>query len=59
MGIYNSCIYLGMMTGSALFGMALKKIGYPLGFAVAGTAVLGTLLLFIVLIGEKESIPSQ
>ena len=36
MGMYNSCIYLGMMAGSAGMGVALKRIGYPAGFAVAG-----------------------
>ena len=46
MGMYNSCIYLGMMAGSAVMGMALKRIGYPAGFAVAGVVALMTVLLF-------------
>lgn len=42
MGMYNSCIYLGMMTGSAALGITLKSIGYQLGFAAAGgVALLG------------------
>ena len=55
MGIYNSCIYLGMMTGSTMMGMALRRIGYPLGFAVAGAVELATLFLFIMLIGRKTA----
>jgi len=39
MGMYNSCIYLGMMCGSTVMGITLKRIGYPLGFAAAGNAV--------------------
>ncbi len=46
MGMYNSCIYLGMMTGSTVMGVALKKIGYPLGFAVAGVVALVALCWF-------------
>lgn len=52
MGMYNSCIYLGMMTGSTGMGLALKWIGYPVGFAAAGAVVLGTLLLFFVMMRE-------
>jgi MFS family permease len=40
MGMYNSCIYLGMMIGSTAMGFALQRIGYPLGFAAAGAAAL-------------------
>lgn len=46
MGMYNSCIYLGMMSGSTVMGMALKRIGYPLGFAVAGGVALVVLVQF-------------
>jgi MFS family permease len=46
MGMYNSCIYLGMMCGSTAMGIALKKIGYPLGFAAAGFSSLFALVLF-------------
>lgn len=47
MGMYNSCIYLGMMAGSTVMGIALKRIGYPLGFAAAGGVILVSLALFV------------
>jgi DHA1 family multidrug resistance protein-like MFS transporter len=54
MGMYNSCIYLGMMSGSTAMGITLKRIGYPTGFAVAGGVALGTLLLFFMMMREKQ-----
>ncbi|MDD2850643.1 MAG: MFS transporter [Desulfuromonadaceae bacterium] len=54
MGMYNSCIYLGMMFGSTAFGVALKKVGYPYGFIVAGGVVLLTRLLFGVMMQKAE-----
>ena len=53
MGMYNSCIYLGMMSGSTVMGMALKQIGYPLGFAAAGCVSLAALVLFFLMMREK------
>jgi MFS family permease len=53
MGMYNSCIYLGMMAGSTVMGIALKRIGYPLGFAAAGSVNLVALVLFFLLMREK------
>jgi len=52
MGMYNSCIYLGMMTGATVMGLALEKIGYPTGFAFAGIVSLLALLLFLLLMGR-------
>ena len=49
MGMYNSCIYLGMMFGSTVMGLALKRIGYPLGFTLAGVTALVSLLLFVLM----------
>lgn len=46
MGMYNSCIYLGMMTGSTAMGVAFKWVDYPVGFAAAGVIALGTMVLF-------------
>lgn len=46
MGMYNSCIYLGMMCGSTVMGVTLKQIGYPTGFAAAGCSSLLALILF-------------
>jgi MFS family permease len=53
MGMYNSCIYLGMMAGSTVMGIALKRIGYPLGFAAAGSVNLVALVLFFLMMREK------
>jgi MFS family permease len=50
MGMYNSCIYLGMMSGSAALGLALKHIGYPVGFAVAGCVAVAALCWFILML---------
>jgi predicted MFS family arabinose efflux permease len=54
MGMYNSCIYLGMMSGSTIMGMALKRIGYPVGFAVAGSVSLFALVLFFLMMRGKH-----
>lgn len=53
MGLYNSCIYLGMMCGSTVMGLALKRIGYPLGFAAAGAVALVALGLFLFMFRER------
>lgn len=52
MGMYNSCIYLGMMAGATLMGAALDRIGYPAGFAAGGGVVLLTMVLFLLLMRE-------
>ena len=54
MGMYNSCVYLGMMAGSAVMGLALKWIGYPIGFAAAGSMALITLLFFLLMMRENK-----
>jgi MFS family permease len=54
MGMYNSCIYLGMMSGSMVMGIALKRIGYPVGFAAAGGVSLVALVLFFLMMREKQ-----
>lgn len=54
MGMYNSSIYLGMMFGSTVMGIALKQIGYPRGFALAGCAALMALVLFFWMMRENN-----
>ncbi|MBT0665002.1 MFS transporter [Geobacter pelophilus] len=54
MGMYNSCIYLGMMAGSTVMGLALKRIGYPTGFAVAGSVALVSLVLFFLMMRGND-----
>ena len=53
--MYNSCVYLGMMTGATVLGFALKRIGYPAGFATAGSVALVTALLFFPMMREKKA----
>ena len=55
MGMYNSSIYLGMMFGSTVMGLALKRIGYPLGFTLAGSTALAALLLFLLMMGAGRA----
>jgi len=55
MGMYNSCIYLGMMTGSTAMGTAFKWVDYPTGFVAAGVIALLTMLLFLLLISKNTS----
>lgn len=55
MGMYNSCVYLGMMAGSTVLGLALKRIGYSIGFAVTGSIALLTLLLFLPMMRKRPS----
>ncbi len=54
MGMYNSCIYLGMMLGSTLMGLALNRIGYRLGFAAAGGMAMVALALFFLMMREGK-----
>jgi MFS family permease len=49
MGMFNSCIYLGMMAGSATLGLFIVAVGYPAGFAAGGAAALVALALFLLL----------
>jgi MFS family permease len=39
MGGYNTCIYLGMMVSSALMGLVIGWLGYPLSYALMGLIV--------------------
>ncbi len=54
MGMYNSCIYLGMMSGATIMGITLKRIGYPADFAGSGGIALITLVLFLIMMQRKQ-----
>lgn len=56
MGMYNSCVYLGMMAGATTMGAALSRIGYPAGFAVGGGVVAFSIVLFLFLMHEKAAV---
>jgi predicted MFS family arabinose efflux permease len=42
------------MSGSMVMGIALKRIGYPVGFAAAGGVSLVALVLFFLMMREKQ-----
>ena len=46
MGLYNSCIYLGMMLSSASMGLVIKKSGFGTGFVIAGVVTFVMTALF-------------
>lgn len=52
MGGYNTCIYLGMMLSSALLGLLIGWLGYPLSFALAGLMVALSTGVFYLLIRD-------
>ncbi len=49
MGLYNSCIYLGMMASSAVMGRVIHAAGYQAGF-LTGSGVAGLLAVIFVLL---------
>jgi MFS family permease len=55
MGMYNSCIYLGMMAGSSLLGVVIRAVGYPTGFLAGGGIALATLAPFLLLMRPRQT----
>lgn len=49
MGLYNSCVYLGMMLSSATMGAVIKRTGFAAGFLAAGCITFAATLLFLLL----------
>ncbi len=49
MGLYNSCIYLGMMLSSAIMGGVIRLTSFRTGFIVAGAVTLLMTMVFILL----------
>lgn len=49
MGLYNSCIYLGMMLSSATMGWVIHHTGFRTGFMLAGAFTLALTLAFFLL----------
>lgn len=49
MGLYNSCIYLGMMLSSASMGGVIRLVGFRNGFILAGmfTLVMTSMFFFL------------
>lgn len=52
MGMYNSSVYLAMMTGSTIFGACIEVTGYPAGFAFGGGVALVCLVAFLRVMGS-------
>lgn len=49
MGMYHSCVFLGMMTGATAMGVALKRVSFSTGYAAAGGTGLLALFGFLTL----------
>jgi MFS family permease len=47
LGMYNSCIYLGMMLSSASMGGVIHRVGFAWGFALAGGFILLATAVFL------------
>jgi predicted MFS family arabinose efflux permease len=56
MGMYNSSIYLGMMAGSTLFGIIIRRSGFFVGFTAGSMLAVAALLWFLYLM--RRSFPS-
>lgn len=50
MGGYNTCIYLGMMTSSAVMGGVIKHVGFAHSYLLTGVFLFAVTLLFYFLI---------
>ena len=47
LGVYNSCIYLGMMLSSATMGGVIHLVGFGWGFALAGGFTVMAAMVFL------------
>jgi MFS family permease len=56
MGMYNSCIYFGMMMSAAVMGPFVRWAGYGAGFLVGGGVTALSTLAFFLLCREKALI---
>ncbi len=57
MGLYNSCIFLGMMVGSAVIGGMIHGAGYRAVFLGGGGVCAALTLVFIALYRKDEESP--
>lgn len=57
MGMYHSCVFLGMMSGSTAMGIVLKMISYRYCYAITGGMALLSLVWFLSLLrGSSKGI---
>jgi MFS transporter, DHA1 family, multidrug resistance protein len=54
MGLYNSCIFLGMMVGSAVMGGVIHAVGYRAGFLGGGGVCAALTFVFVALYRRGE-----
>jgi len=50
MGMYHSCVFLGMMSGSTAMGIALKRLSYRYCYTLSGGVALLALIFFLLLL---------
>jgi DHA1 family multidrug resistance protein-like MFS transporter len=55
LGLYNSCLYLGMMLSSALMGVVIRRQGYAAAFYLCAGISLLVALLFCILYRRPET----
>ena len=53
MGMYNSCIYFGMMMSAAVMGPVVRRAGFGAGFLLGGGVTAGATLVFFLLCRKK------
>ncbi|QWV94486.1 MFS transporter [Geomonas oryzisoli] len=59
LGLYNSCIYLGMMLSSATMGMVIKAADFATGFFTAGAVTFILAVLFSYLYRDTMLTPAN
>ena len=59
MGLYNSCLYLGMMFSSATMGVVIRNFGYKSAFVACGAAGIAGLLLFYFRYSRVSALPDE
>lgn len=55
LGMYNSCLYLGMMLSSALMGLVIRFYGFSVAFYLCGGISLLVAVLFSLLYHKSEN----
>lgn len=55
MGMFNSCIYFGLMGGATVLGAFVDTIGYAAGFTIGGVCALLPLACYPLLAGDNRT----
>ena len=59
MGGYNTCLYIGMMLGSATLGVFIGWLGYAISYALVGLVVALSTGGFYLLIRDFRTSPPR